>query len=147
MTKKTLYINVSDSSQGQNIYKSPVVLTLLFYSRIPISLASKGNENWFEKLGVRNFQGYKITVKQIQVKQIQGKRLLVPAIGVILRNQRFEKSGFRCSISPFQRRLENKTYLTKSACYPLISWTGERGKFSNDLYDINCAALRGGGLY
>ena len=41
------------------------------YNGIPITRTSKGNENWFEKSGVRNI-GDKITVKQIQ-----GKRLLV----------------------------------------------------------------------
>ena len=42
-----------------------------YYSGIPISQASKGNENWFEKSEVQNIWG------KITVKQILGKRLLV----------------------------------------------------------------------
>ena len=48
-----------------------------------VSRTSKGNESWFEKLGVRNIVG------KITVKPIQGKRLLVRVIGG------FEKSRVR----------------------------------------------------
>ena len=70
---------------------------------IPISRASKGNENYFEKSGVRNIGG------KITVKQIQGKQLLVRAVSRSLRNRRFEKSGFHwqpkiCSKSTKNRR-------------------------------------------
>ena len=53
------------------------------YSGIPISRTSKGNDNWFEKSGVRNIGG------KIAVKRIEGKRLLVRVIGI------FEKSRVR----------------------------------------------------
>ena len=62
----------------QHIFLSATSLTYKWiYSGIPISRTSKGNENWFEKLGFRNIVG------KITVKQIQGKRLLVQVIRVL----------------------------------------------------------------
>ena len=82
--------------------------------RIPtIFQTSKGNENWFEKSGVRNI-GDKITVKQI----LKGNDVWFE-LSEFLRIRGFEKSEFSCRSSTVWPQILHETWTR------LSSWTGK----------------------